>query len=91
MIEASTLDSISDMAVAQGLDEGTVQALRAAWPGMHFSYCMDDEISGVEPVRELPGINLYLVDGREHCLCLTSNQEAATGLVLAEVEPDDDE
>jgi hypothetical protein len=90
MIDSVTLDRIANMTQAQGLDEGTVQALRTAWPDMHFSYCMDDEICGVEPVRELPGFNLYLVDGREHCLNLTSQQEAATGLLLAEVEPDDD-
>ncbi len=90
MIDTDTLDRIADMTLARGLDETTVQALRAAWPGMHFSYCMDDEICGVEPVRELQGMNLYLVDGREHCLSLTSDQDSATGLVLAEVEPDDD-
>ena len=90
MIDPATLDRIASMAEKQDLDEGMVQALRGAWPGMHFSYCMDDEICGVEPVRELPGVNLYLVDGRDHCLSLTGNIEAATGLVLAEVEADDD-
>lgn len=90
MIDAATLDRIAETAQAQGLDETTVQALRAAWPGVHLSYCMDDEICGVEPVRELDGIRLYLVDGRGHCLNLTSDPETATGLVLAEVEPDGD-
>ena len=90
MIDAATLDRIAKLTLAQGLDEDTVQGLRAAWPGMHFSYCMDDEICGVEPVRAMEGINLYLVDGREHCLSLTGNPEVATGLVLAEVESDDD-
>jgi hypothetical protein len=89
MIDPVTIDRIAEAALAQGLDETTVQGLRAAWPGMHFSYCMDDEICGVEPVRELRGLNLYLVDGRGHCLSLTTNPEFATGLVLAEVEPDD--
>lgn len=89
MIDPVTIDRIAQVALAQGLDEGTVQGLRAAWPGMHFSYCMDDEICGVEPVRELRGLNLYLVDGRGHCLSLTTDPEVATGLVLAEVAPDD--
>ena len=31
------------------------------------------------------GLNVYLVDGRNHCLKLTETLEAATGLVLAEV------
>ncbi len=90
MIDAETLDRIAETALAQGLDESTVQGLRGVWPGMHFSYCMDDEICGVEPVRELDGMNLYAVNGHEHCLSLTSNLEIATGLVLAEVETEDD-
>lgn len=89
MIDAAMLDRIAEAALAQGVDEATVQGLRAAWPGVHFSYCMDDEICDVEPVRELQGLNLYLVDGREHCMRLTGNPEIATGLVLAEVEADD--
>jgi len=90
MIDTETLDRIAETALAQGLDEVTVQGLRSVWPDMHFSYCMDDDICGVEPVRALNGINLYLVNGHEHCLSLTSNPEVATGLVLAEIEPDDD-
>jgi len=90
MIDATILDRIAETARASGLDEGTMQALRAAWPGMHFSYCMDDEVCGVEPVRTCEGFNLYLVDGHNHCLSLTGDMQRATGLVLAEVEPDDD-
>ena len=90
MIDVATLDRIVEMTAAEGMDEATMQALRAAWPGMHFSYCMDDDICGVAPVRELHGVNLYLVDGREHCLRLTTDAETATGLVLAEVELDED-
>lgn len=89
MIDASTLDTIGELTRERGLNEDTVQALRAAWPGMHFSYCMDDEVSGAEPVRSFGTFNLYLVDGRNHCLRLTDDPGAATGLVLAEVDADD--
>lgn len=90
MIDVGTIDRVAAIALEQGLDEGTVQGLRAAWPGVHFSYCMDDDICGVEPVRELQGLKLYLVNGREHCLSLTSNPEIATGMLLAEVDVDDE-
>lgn len=90
MIESATLDRIAAEALALGATEATVQRLREQWPALHFSYCMDDDVSSsAVPVRELPGMNLYLVDGREHCLCLTGNAEVATGLVLAEVDDDD--
>jgi len=90
MIEANTLDRIAEATLTGGPSESTVQGLREAWSGLHFSYCMDDDISGPKPVREMPGIRLYLVDGREHCLRLTEDLAVATGVVVAEVEDDDD-
>jgi len=77
------------MTQVQGLNEGTLHALRAAWPGIHFSYCMDADVCGVDPVMRMPGVNVYLVDGRAHCLTLTGDLDAATGLVLAEVDAGD--
>ncbi|MDY6942211.1 MAG: DUF6129 family protein [Pseudomonadota bacterium] len=89
MIDSATLDRVARFTLGRGLDETTVQALRAAWPDLHFSYCADDDVCGPRPVRALAGINIYLVDGRGHCLQFTDQPELATGLVLAEVEADD--
>ena len=88
MIEPDTLERIARSVQARGPDETTVQALRAAWPALHFSYCMDDDVCGVTPVRELAGLNLYLVDGRNHCLAFTGDLAVATGVVLAEIDVD---
>ena len=44
---------------------------------------------GPKPVMEAEGFNIYLVDGREHCLAFTQSQEVASGVVLAEVEDDE--
>jgi hypothetical protein len=49
---------------------------------------MEDDIPEHEPLLKYSGFNLYLVDGREHCLCLTRNYEHATGVVIAEVIED---
>ena len=49
---------------------------------------MDDDVSGVLPKFENPRFNLYLVDGREHCLSMTNNHEIATGVLVAEVIDD---
>ena len=88
MLEGKILDEVLALTLSHGVSEGTVQILRASWPGVHFSYCMDDDIGGVEPVRSAPGVNIYLVNGSGHCLALTSDFEVATGLVVAEVEDD---
>jgi len=82
------VQAVADMALRDGLNETTVGKLRAQFNGVHFTYCMDDDVSGVEPILRNPGMNVYLVDGRDHCLKLTERLDIATGLVLAEVLED---
>jgi hypothetical protein len=88
MLEEEVIDQISHLVQQHGLDEAAVSSLRGKWPNIHFTYCSDDDVSGPKPIREFDTFNVYLVDGREHCLKFTANPEVATGLVLAEVEPE---
>ncbi|MGB5834375.1 MAG: DUF6129 family protein [Thiohalocapsa sp.] len=89
MISDEFLDQVIAMISRAGLSQASVAALRDAFPDQHFTYCLEDDIgAGVEPFRESNGFNLYLVDGHNHCLTLTRDTEAATGLVLAEVTED---
>jgi hypothetical protein len=89
MISPALAETIADQVQNHGLDEEAVSALRKAYPELHFTYCMDDDITAGRPVAERPGFNIYLVDGREHCLCLTADHDVATGLVLAETVEDE--
>ncbi len=79
------IEAVADVALQEGLNEVTLGKLRAKFAGVHFTWCMDDDVTGVEPILSRPGMNVYLVDGRDHCLKLTNRLEFATGLVLAEV------
>lgn len=88
MIAEARLDQITEVVRRAGLDEQTLAALREAFADLHFTYCSDDDITVGEPARTADGFNLYLVDGREHCLVLTNDPSAATGVVLARVEED---
>ncbi|MGR8931555.1 MAG: DUF6129 family protein [Gammaproteobacteria bacterium] len=88
MINSEQLQRIASSIRADQLSESLVTNLRSEYPGIHFTYCMEDDISNHEPMLEGEGFNLYLVDGREHCLCLTRNYEHATGVVIAEVLED---
>ena len=72
------------------VDEVVVTGLRKAFPEVHFTYCMDDDIVTGKPVLEREAFKLYLIDGREHCLCLTNDHDVATGLVVAEVIDEED-
>ncbi|TVQ84421.1 MAG: hypothetical protein EA400_17450 [Chromatiaceae bacterium] len=89
MIDAAFLDGVLAIIGRAGLSTESVAALRDAFPALHFTYCHDDDIgTGIAPVRTADGFNLYLVDGRDHCIRFTSDLANATGLVLAEVELD---
>ncbi|MGR9086093.1 MAG: DUF6129 family protein [Gammaproteobacteria bacterium] len=88
MITRELLQSIALTVSSQSLNETVVALLRGQYPAIHFTYCMDDDIPAQEPVLACGGFNLYLVDGREHCLCLTRSHEHASGVVIAEVLDD---
>jgi len=47
---------------------------------------MDDDVCGFSPSLRREGFNLYLIDGRDHCLVLTQDREIATGILVAELE-----
>ncbi|OAI16884.1 hypothetical protein A1359_06720 [Methylomonas lenta] len=88
MISSEQMQRVASTIRTQPLTETLVSILRTEYPGVHFTYCMEDDIPNQEPVLEGEGFNLYLVDGREHCLCLTNNYEHATGIVIAEIIED---
>lgn len=91
MLSVEQTDSISKQVISEGLSEATIMALRQNYPDIHFTYCMDDDILSAKPVVEQDGFKIYLVDGREHCLCLTNDYDVATGVVLAEVIEEDED
>ena len=85
MISQDTLAQIAGRITAAGVDESIVAALRSDYPGLHFTYCSDDDLPNDGPAMEQQRFNLYLVDGREHCLCMTRDFTHATGVVVAEI------
>ncbi len=88
MITKELLNSVSDLVKTGPISERSVELLRCSFPGVHFTYCMDDDVIGVSPVLEDRSFNLYLVDSSNHCLSFTQDMETASGLVLAELEED---
>ncbi len=88
MISTEQVNEIAEKIDKLGVDEATVSTLRQQYQPIHFTYCMDDDLPNNEPVIEKAAFNLYLIDGREHCLCLTNNYDVATGIVIAEIIPE---
>lgn len=89
MISQDQVAQIARFAEQQVLSEKVVSALREKFSGIHFTYCMDDDVTNGSAVFESPAFNLYLVDSSEHCLRFTQDNEMASGVVIAEVEDDD--
>lgn len=91
MIRPERLDQVTRIVERAGLNDQTLSALREAFTDMHLTYCSDDDIGVVRPVRHADGFNMYLVDGRGHCMRFTTDMGSATGVVLAEVDDDADD
>jgi hypothetical protein len=92
VIPPERLDQLARIVPRAGLNEQTLSVLRETFADMHLTYCMDEDMGVADPVRRERGFNLYLVDGRGHCMRLTTDLGSATGVLLAEVdlEQDDD-
>lgn len=88
MIQQATVSKIASQIAESKLDESIISALRSEYADIHFTYCQDDDIPNNDPIFEQEMFNLYLVDGRNHCMCLTSNLDDATGIVVAEIYQD---
>ena len=88
MITNDQVNAIAAKIETLGVDETTVSELRKHYQPIHFTYCMDDDLPNNVPVIEKAAFNLYLIDGREHCLCLTNDYDVATGIVVAEIIAD---
>jgi hypothetical protein len=89
MISQAVLDDVVRQAEESVLDDALIASLRSANPGVHFTWCMDDDIMvNAKPVVERPRFNIYLVNSSDHCSVLSNDPEAASGIVLAEVIPD---
>lgn len=86
MIEASLLDKvIAQVAMhAPDLGDALLTHLRKTFPGIHFSLCSDDDMPPrLTAAASSTFCSLYYVDSANHCLSLTNDAEAATGLVVA--------
>ncbi len=61
-----------------------VPEFRKRFPGIALIRCDPYDMSEEIPFRSFSGFDLYLVDGRDHCVKITRDPLDATGVVLAE-------
>jgi len=60
-------------------------SLRQRFPNLHFTECSEDDVSPLyHPAFSVDGHDLYLISGASgHCLALTNDASAATGILVA--------
>ena len=92
MIDAATLTQVLDQVASRPrVDyETLVGHLRRSFPSMHITVCGEDDIPA--RLRAAAGnalCELYYVNAGEHCLSLTDDAAAATGLAVALRDGDD--
>jgi hypothetical protein len=84
VIDADLLGRVMQGVVPPLAFDDLLQRLRASFPDVHISVCGEDDVPPrLTPAAENERCFLYYVDASEHCLKLTSDASAATGIVVA--------
>lgn len=60
-----------------------VTAFRQTFPGVVILRCDASDVGDATPVRSWDAYDLHLVDAHGHCVTLTSDPQAANGVLLA--------
>jgi len=63
-------------------DSATLTRLRALGADLTATRCDASDLADETPFRSYARCALYLLDGRDHCMKITDDLEAATGLVV---------
>ncbi len=79
--EVSQLESM--LAPSEGGPQAALD-FRSRFPGRSLTRCDASDMGADEPFRRFAAVDVYLVDGRDHCWRLTGDPATATGIVLAQ-------
>jgi hypothetical protein len=83
-IATTALDEIRLLLEGDGSAAERIASLRKAFPGVSLTRCDASDMDAETPVLQTAGFDVYLIDTSEHCVRITTQPEAATGLILAE-------
>ena len=72
-----------DALLANGQADGaTLSRLRALSDGLTATRCDAGDLADHAPFRSYSHCAIYLLDGRDHCMAITDDPTAATGVVV---------
>jgi hypothetical protein len=82
-LAAEQLEAIDAALATASADQAALAALRQLAPGLSALRCDKTDIQDETPFRSYENCDLFLIDGRDHCVKITADPSVATGLVLA--------
>ena len=94
MIAGSVIEQVAGAVAAASpflLDIDLQNQLRSEFDGLRVVVCNDDDVPpNIAPALSSKRCNLYYLDASEHCVKLTREAEAASGLVVGLIGGDTD-
>jgi hypothetical protein len=80
---ATELIELESMLDAGESGPAFVTKFRTQFPGRSLTRCDASDMGAEEPYKQLTYLDMYLVDGNNHCWNITHDPAVATGIVLA--------
>jgi hypothetical protein len=80
---ATELTQLESLLAAGDGGPQLVAEFRSRFPGRSLTRCDVSDMGAEAPFRQFSQVDLYLVDGRDHCWHITGDPALATGVVLA--------
>jgi hypothetical protein len=59
MMTPEQLASVVEQVEQRGLADSNLADLRAYFPELHFTWCLDDDVCGPQPAAQGQGFNVY--------------------------------
>ena len=81
-ISADLMEKIDAVLTQASADGSTLARLRGLVDGITATRCDASDLADDQPFRSYERCALYLLDGRDHCMKITDDPTAATGLVV---------
>ncbi|WP_395666755.1 hypothetical protein [Methylocella sp.] len=82
-LDPDSVAAIGEFLQSRTADHAALVELRRMLPGVSVNRCDQSDVADETPFKSFERCDLYLLDGRDHCWKLTTQLDAATGLVLA--------
>jgi hypothetical protein len=83
-LTSENLAKIETMLGSPDANESVLKDFRQNFPGVSLTRCDPSDVEGEKPYKEFPRFTLYLISAIDHCVTMTHDPEAATGIIVVQ-------